>query len=100
MTRSMEERGKEWSAFERVQQRRIREHRAKVEQFIEELKSIDDTQLMLLYDEPFRGYQDELERTKAMGKDKVAMSGVHLDVLRHVAINRTVFLITRHWPPV
>ena len=88
MTRSMEERGKEWSAFERVQRRGIHEHRAKVEQFIEELKSIDDTQLMLLYDEQFRGYQDELERTKAMGKDKVAMSGVHLDVLRHVAIKR------------
>jgi hypothetical protein len=88
MARSIEERGKEWSAFERVQQRKIREHRARVEQFIEELKSIDDAQLMLLYEEQFRGYQDEVERAKVMGKDKVAMSGVHLDVLRHVAIKR------------
>ncbi len=68
MTRSMEERGKEWSAFERVQQWRIREHRAKVEQFIEELKSIDDAQLMLLYDEQFRGYQNEVERVKSHGQ--------------------------------
>jgi hypothetical protein len=88
MTRSIGERGKEWSAFERVQRQRIREHRAKAEQFIAELKSFDDAQLMLLYDEQFRDYTDELERAKAMGKDKVGMSRVHLDVLRHVAIKR------------
>ena len=29
-----------------------------------------------------------MERTKDMDKDKVAISGVHLDVLRHVAIKR------------
>ena len=43
-------------------------HRAKVEQFIEELKSIDDAQLMLLYDEQLRGYQDEVERAKSHGQ--------------------------------